>query len=76
MLARFWTMERFIVAVRVGEDTTFGKIIELAEEAQDSKSNAGALSTGSRNTILRLFCTGIIVWLFSQSRTGHYDSCP
>ncbi|MDI9496572.1 MAG: HAD-IC family P-type ATPase, partial [Bacillota bacterium] len=29
-----------IVANRVGEDTTFGKIIELVEEAQDSKSEA------------------------------------
>ncbi len=29
-----------IVADRVGEDTTFGKIIELVEEAQDSKSEA------------------------------------
>lgn len=29
-----------IVADRVGEDTTFGKIIELVEEAQDSKSVA------------------------------------
>lgn len=29
-----------IVADRVGEDTTFGKIIELVEEAQDSKSKA------------------------------------
>lgn len=29
-----------IVADRVGEDTTFGKIIELVEEAQDSKSQA------------------------------------
>lgn len=29
-----------IVADRVGEDTTFGKIIELVEEAQDSKSAA------------------------------------
>lgn len=29
-----------IVAERVGEDTTFGKIIELVEEAQDSKSVA------------------------------------
>src|SRR5699024_9369950 len=27
-------------AERVGEDTTFGKIIELVEEAQDSKSDA------------------------------------
>lgn len=29
-----------IEAQRVGEDTTFGKIIELVEEAQDSKSSA------------------------------------
>jgi len=29
-----------IVAERVGEDTTYGKIIELVEEAQDSKSAA------------------------------------
>ncbi|MCK9349968.1 MAG: heavy metal translocating P-type ATPase [Clostridiales bacterium] len=29
-----------IAADRVGEDTTFGKIIELVEEAQDSKSEA------------------------------------
>lgn len=29
-----------IRADRVGEDTTFGKIIELVEEAQDSKSEA------------------------------------
>ncbi|MDD4777286.1 MAG: heavy metal translocating P-type ATPase [Fermentimonas sp.] len=29
-----------IVADRVGEDTTFGRIIELVEEAQDSKSQA------------------------------------
>ena len=29
-----------IIANRVGEDTTFGKIIELVEEAQDSKSQA------------------------------------
>ena len=29
-----------IEAERVGEDTTFGKIIELVEEAQDSKSEA------------------------------------
>ena len=29
-----------IVANKVGEDTTFGKIIELVEEAQDSKSEA------------------------------------
>ncbi len=29
-----------IAANRVGEDTTFGRIIELVEEAQDSKSEA------------------------------------
>jgi len=29
-----------IIADRVGEDTTFGRIIELVEEAQDSKSEA------------------------------------
>ena len=29
-----------IKAEKVGEDTTFGKIIELVEEAQDSKSEA------------------------------------
>lgn len=29
-----------VTAARVGEDTTFGKIIELVEEAQDSKSEA------------------------------------
>lgn len=29
-----------VVADRVGEDTTFGKIIELVEEAQDAKSEA------------------------------------
>lgn len=30
----------YIRAQKVGEDTVFGKIIELVEEAQDSKSNA------------------------------------
>ena len=29
-----------VTALQVGEDTTFGKIIELVEEAQDSKSQA------------------------------------
>ncbi len=29
-----------IIAERIGEDTTFGRIIELVEEAQDSKSEA------------------------------------
>ncbi|MFU2157371.1 cation-transporting P-type ATPase, partial [Paenibacillus larvae] len=30
----------YVTAEKVGEDTTFGKIIELFEEAQDTKSPA------------------------------------
>ena len=41
-----------ISADRVGEDTTFGKIIELVEEAQDSKSQTERLLTGSPSTTL------------------------
>ena len=56
-----------IVADRVGEDTTFGKIIELVEEAQDSKSEAerfiDRFSKWYTPTVLVL---AFIVWLFSR----------
>lgn len=56
-----------IVADRVGEDTTFGKIIELVEEAQDSKSEAerfiDRFSTWYTPLVLVL---AIIVYLFSR----------
>lgn len=56
-----------IVADRVGEDTTFGRIIELVEEAQDSKSEAERFIDRFSNyyTPAVLFLA-IIVWLFSR----------
>lgn len=42
-----------IRAERVGEDTTFGKIIELVEEAQDAKSDAERFIDRFPDTILR-----------------------
>ena len=57
-----------IRADRVGEDTTFGKIIELVEEAQDSKSEAerfiDQFSQWYTPTVLVL---AFIVWFFSQN---------
>lgn len=56
-----------IRAQRVGEDTTFGKIIELVEEAQDSKSEAerfiDRFSKWYTPTVLVL---AFIVWLISK----------
>jgi Cd2+/Zn2+-exporting ATPase len=57
-----------IVADRVGEDTTFGKIIELVEEAQDSKSNAERfIDRFSKYYTPAVLVLGIIVWLFSRN---------
>ena len=56
-----------IVADRVGEDTTFGKIIELVEEAQDSKSEAERfIDRFSKYYTPAVLLLGIIVWLFSR----------
>lgn len=56
-----------IRADRVGEDTTFGQIIELVEEAQDSKSEAerfiDRFSKWYTPTVLLL---AIVVWIFTQ----------
>ena len=57
-----------IVADRVGEDTTFGKIIELVEEAQDSKSKAERfIDRFSKSYTPAVLVLGIIVWLFSRN---------
>lgn len=56
-----------IVADRVGEDTTFGKIIELVEEAQDSKSAAERfIDRFSRYYTPAVLLMAFLVWLFSK----------
>ena len=57
-----------IVADRIGEDTTFGKIIELVEEAQDSKSEAERfIDRLSKHYTPAVLILSIIVWLFSRN---------
>ncbi len=56
-----------IVADRVGEDTTFGKIIELVEEAQDSKSEAERfIDRFSKYYTPAVLVLSFIIWLFSR----------
>ena len=56
-----------ILAERVGEDTTFGKIIELVEEAQDSKSAAERfIDRFSRYYTPAVLLLSILVWLLSR----------
>lgn len=56
-----------IRADRVGEDTTFGKIIELVEEAQDSKSEAERfIDRFSKYYTPAVLVLSFIVWLFSR----------
>ncbi len=57
-----------IAADRVGEDTTFGKIIELVEEAQDSKSEAERfIDRFSKYYTPAVLVLGILVWVFSRN---------
>lgn len=57
-----------IVADRVGEDTTFGRIIELVEEAQDSKSKAERfIDRFSKYYTPAVLVLAVIVWLFSRN---------
>lgn len=57
-----------IVADRVGEDTTFGKIIELVEEAQDSKSEAQRfIDKFSIYYTPFVLLVSIVVWLFTRN---------
>jgi Cd2+/Zn2+-exporting ATPase len=57
-----------ITADRVGEDTTFSKIIELVEEAQDSKSEAERfIDRFSKYYTPAVLVLGVIVWIFSRN---------
>ena len=56
-----------IRADRVGEDTTFGRIIELVEEAQDSKSEAERfIDKFSKYYTPAVLVIAFIVWLFTR----------
>jgi len=56
-----------IVADRVGEDTTFGKIIELVEEAQDSKSKIERfIDRFSKYYTPAVLVLSFITWFFSR----------
>jgi Cd2+/Zn2+-exporting ATPase len=57
-----------IAADRVGEDTTFGKIIELVEEAQDSKSEAERfIDRFSKYYTPAVLVLGILVGIISRN---------
>ncbi len=56
-----------IEASRVGEDTTFGKIIELVEEAQDSKSEAERfIDRFAKYYTPAVLVIAFIVWLITR----------
>lgn len=56
-----------IEAEKVGEDTTFGKIIELVEEAQDSKSEAERfIDKFSKYYTPIVLLLGIVVYLITK----------
>jgi Cd2+/Zn2+-exporting ATPase len=56
-----------IVAERVSEDTTFGKIIELVEEAQDSKSVAERfIDRFAKYYTPVVLLLALVVWLITQ----------
>lgn len=55
-------------ADRVGEDTTFGRIIELVEEAQDSKSEAERfIDQFSKYYTPAVLVLGVIIWLITNN---------
>ncbi len=55
----------YIKAEKIGEDTVFGKIIELVEEAQDSKSQAERfIDTFAKYYTPFVLLLGLIVYLF------------
>ena len=57
-----------IITDRVGEDTTFGRIIELVEEAQDSKSEAEKfIDRFSKYYTPAVLLLASVVWLLTQN---------
>lgn len=57
-----------VKADRVGEDTTFGRIIELVEDAQDSKSEAERfIDKFSKYYTPAVLLLGFIIWIFTQN---------
>lgn len=57
-----------IKADRVGEDTTFGRIIELVEEAQDSKSEAERfIDRFSKYYTPAVLILALIVWIITRN---------
>lgn len=57
-----------VLADSVGEDTTFGKIIELVEEAQDSKSEAERfIDRFSKYYTPAVLLFSFVVWLFTRN---------
>lgn len=56
-----------VQATKVGDDTTFAKIIELVEDAQDTKSHAEKfIDRFSKYYTPAVLVIAILVWLFSQ----------
>lgn len=57
-----------VEAERIGEDTTFGRIIELVEEAQDSKSEAERfIDSFSKYYTPAVLLISLIVYLFTKN---------
>lgn len=57
-----------IITDKVGEDTTFGRIIELVEEAQDSKSEAERfIDRFSKYYTPAVLLLAFVVWVFTQN---------
>lgn len=57
-----------IVAEKVGEDTTFGKIIELVEEAQDSKSEVERfIDSFAKYYTPAVLVLAFVTWLFTRN---------
>ena len=62
-----------IIAEKVGDDTTFAKIIELVEEAQESKSKAQKFLDKFANYYTpSVVVLAIVVFAHPQSPFGHY----